>query len=277
MKRVITVLAVSGSLLMTSCVSKKKYVALETDLNNTRSNLQKTTVEKEELETKFAAIEERVEEYNAKINTLTDSNNEKLIKVDNLVISKNQKDKMNATLANVDPAKLAGAQTLKDSMNLAVSQNLMNSLDETIKGDEDISVDIDETVVMLSISDKLLFNSGSYRVNSKASELLEKLATVINSEPSLEVMIEGHTDSKTISTPDLKDNWDLSVKRATSIARLLQNKYEVDPAKLIASGRSSYKPLLPNDNKENMAANRRTRIVLLPDLDKFFAMIGSNE
>ena len=277
MKRVITVLAVSGSLLMTSCVSKKKYVALETDLNNTRSNLQKTTVEKEELETKFAAIEARVEEYNNKINTLTDSNNEKLIKVDNLVISKNQKDKMNAALANVDPSKLEGAQTLKDSMNVAVSQNLMASLDETIKDDEDISVDIDETVVMLSISDKLLFNSGSYRVNSKASELLEKLATVINSEPSLEVMIEGHTDSKTISTPDLRDNWDLSVKRATSIARLLQNKYEVDPAKLIASGRSSYKPLLPNDNKENMAANRRTRIVLLPDLDKFFAMIGSNE
>lgn len=263
--------------MTTSCVSKKKYLALEEDLNNTRSTLQKTTVEKEELESKFAKIEARVADYNAKINSLRDSNDEKMVMVDDLaVISNNTKKKMNETLAQVSPEKLQGARTLQDSMNLAVSHNLKSSLDDSLKEDEDISIDIDQTVVMISISDKMLFNSGSYRVSNKANDILEKLAQVINSEPSLDVMIEGHTDPRTISTPALEDNWDLSVKRATSITRLLQNKYNVDPTKLIASGRSSYQPLVENDTEENMAINRRTRIVLLPNLDKFFAMLSSN-
>ena len=192
------------------------------------------------------------------------------------VLSHNTKEKMKETLAKVDPEKLQGARTLEDSMNLAVSYNLKNSLADNLEEDDDISVDIDNTVVMISISDKLLFNSGSYRVSNKANDVLQKLANVINSEPSLEVMVEGHTDPRTISTPVLEDNWDLSVKRATSIVRKLQNNYDVAPEKLIASGRSSYKPVAPNDSMENMAANRRTRIVLLPNLDKFFAMLSSN-
>ncbi|WP_344930322.1 OmpA/MotB family protein [Aquimarina addita] len=277
MKKVFTLIALSGVLMTTSCVSKKKFLAVEADLQNTRSTLQKTTVEKEELESKFAKIEARVADYNSKINSLREANDEKMVQVGDLaVISNNTKEKMKQTLANVSPEKLQGAQTLQDSMNIAVSHNLKSSLDDNLKEDEDISIDIENTVVMINISDKMLFNSGSYRVSNKANDVLEKLAQVINSEPSLEVMIEGHTDPKTINTPALEDNWDLSVKRATSITRLLQNKYNVDPSKLIASGRSSYKPLVENDSKENMATNRRTRIVLLPNLDKFFAMLSSN-
>ncbi|MDH7445575.1 OmpA/MotB family protein [Aquimarina sp. 2201CG14-23] len=277
MKKVFTLIVLSGALMTTSCVSKKKYLALETDLQNTRSTLQKTTVEKQELESKFAKIEARVADYNAKINSLRDANNEQMVMVDDLaVISNNTKEKMKETLAQVDPEKLQGARTLEDSMNLAVSHNLKSSLDDSLKEDDDISIDIDNTVVMISISDKMLFNSGSYRISNKANDVLEKLAQVINSEPSLDVMIEGHTDPRTINTPALEDNWDLSVKRATSITRLLQKKYNVDPAKLIASGRSSYQPLVENDSEENMAINRRTRIVLLPNLDKFFAMLSSN-
>lgn len=271
------VLIVLGALVMTSCVSKKKYVALEQQLQDTQSNLQRTTVEKQELESKFAKIEARVADYNSKINSLTESNNEKMVMVDDLaVISNNTKEKMRATLANVDAEKLQGARTLKDSMNLAVSHNLKSSLDDNLKEDEDISIDIDNTVVMISISDKMLFRTGSYRVSDKANNVLQKLADVINSEESIEVMVEGHTDPRTISTPVLEDNWDLSVKRATSIVRKLEKKYSVDPAKLIASGRSSHKPLVSNDTEENMATNRRTRIVLLPNLDKFFAMLSSN-
>ncbi len=276
MKKSVTLIALSGVLCMTSCVSKKKFLAVESDLNSTRSTLQKTTLEKEELETKFAKIEARVSDYNAKINSLTESNNEKMVMVDDLVISNNTKEKMKATLANVDPQKLQHAITLEDSMNIAVSHNLRSSLSDNLKEDDDITIDIENTVVMISISDKLLFNTGSYKVNSKANTVLEKLAEVINSEPSLDVMIEGHTDSRTISTPVLEDNWDLSVKRATSITRLLQKKYNVDPAKLIASGRSSYKPLVENDSNENRAINRRTKIVLLPNLDEFFSMLSAN-
>lgn len=276
MKKIFTLIVLTG-IMTTSCVSKKKYLAVEQDLQNTRSTLQKTTVEKEALETKFAQIEARVEDYNSKINSLTESNNEQMVMVDDLaVISNNTKQSMRKTLENVDSQKLSEAKTLKDSMNLAVSHNLKNSLDQSVQEDENISIDIENTVVMISVSDKMLFNTGSYRVSKRADELLTKLAAVINSEPSLEVMIEGHTDPRTIRTPAIEDNWDLSVKRATSITRLLQNKYNVDPSKLIASGRSSYKPIVSNDTKDNMARNRRTRIILLPNLDKFFSMISSN-
>jgi chemotaxis protein MotB len=277
MKRSFTFIALSVALITTSCVSKKKYVALEQELQETRSTLQKTAVEKDELEGKFAKIEARVADYNAKINSLKDSNDQKMEMVDDVAaISNNIKEKMRETLAKVDQQKLQGAASLKDSMNLAVSHNLKNSLSDDLKQDEDISIDIDNTVVMISISDKMLFNSGSYRISNKADDVLKKLADVINSEPSIEVMVEGHTDPRTISNAVVQDNWDLSVKRATSIIRKLQSNYNVDPAKLIASGRSSYKPLVENDTEENMAINRRTRIVLLPNMDKFFAMLSSN-
>jgi chemotaxis protein MotB len=174
----------------------------------------------------------------------------------------------------VDQSKLAQAQTLEDSVNLAIEYNLKKNITaETGGEDDDVTIDIDKTVVMISVSDKLLFPTGSYRINSKAEPLLQKLAEVINSEPSLQVMIEGHTDSRTISNAVLEDNWDLSVKRATSIVRMLQLKYQVAPEKMIAAGRASYVPLVENDTKENMALNRRTRIVLIPDLDMFFAML----
>ncbi|MCK8520247.1 OmpA family protein [Aquimarina sp. D1M17] len=277
MKKSFKLIVLSGAIVMTSCVSKKKYVALEQELQDTRSTLQKTAVEKEELEEKFAKIEARVADYNSKINSLRESNDEKMVMVDDIaMISNVTKEKMKETLSKVDAQKLQGATSLKDSMNLAVSHNLKSSLADNLKEDEDISIDIDNTVVMISISDKMLFNSGSYRVSNKADDILKKLADVINSEPSLEVMVEGHTDPRTINTAVLQDNWDLSVKRATSIVRKLQNSYEVDPAKLIASGRSSYKPLVENDTQENMAINRRTRIVLLPNMDKFFALLTAS-
>ena len=138
------------------------------------------------------------------------------------------------------------------------------------------SINVDETVVKISVSDKLLFNTASYRVNSAAYPLLGKLAEIIKSEPSMDVMIEGHTDSRTINNAVVQDNWDLSVKRATSITRILQNKYGVEPSQLIASGRSSYKPLVENDSSENRARNRRTQIIILPNLDKFFSLMASN-
>ena len=161
-------------------------------------------------------------------------------------------------------------------INLAVSYNLKQNISEGADAD-DIDINVDETVVMINVSDKLLFGSGSYRVTKEAQPLLKKLAEVINSEPAMEVMIEGHTDDRTmVKESYLQDNWDLSVRRATSIVRILQDKYNVEPSKLIAAGRSSYQPLVDNTNKDNMAKNRRTRIVIIPNLDKFFAMLESD-
>ena len=130
---------------------------------------------------------------------------------------------------------------------------------------------------MISVADNLLYNTASYRVNKKAYPLLQKLADVANSEPSMDIMIEGHTDSRSFNSGSLEDNWDLSVKRATSIVRLLQNKFNLEPSRMIASGRSSYLPLTYNDTKENRSRNRRTNIIILPNLNKFFALLESEE
>jgi len=276
MKKILLLTVLSATML-TSCVSKKKYVELETELSNTQSNLQRTAMEKEEAQRKLDAIEVRVADYNAKINSLKDENNEKMEMNDITAMSNNTKAKMRNTLAKVDPSELSKAKTLEDSINLAVSYNLKKSITDETESD-DVQITIDKTVVMINVSDKLLFKSGSYRINPKANNLMQKLAEVINSEPSMEVMVEGHTDSQTLVPGSyIQDNWDLSVRRATTIVRLLQDKYNVAPEKLIAAGRSSYVPLVENSSKENMAKNRRTRIVIIPNLDKFFSMLDSEQ
>ena len=285
MKRILALIIVTT--LVTSCVSKKKYVLLEEDLMETKGDLQKTTVEKEALEAKFAKIEKRVEEYNTQINSLQsdnsnlqESNKQKMdFTADNsVVMSENMKANLDATLAKLPPEELAGAKTLKDSMNVAISYHLKQSIsDNNIENDSEIDVNIDQTVVMISVADSLLFNSGSYDVSRNAHSLLSKLAQVINAEPSIDVMIEGHTDSKGIHTETIVDNWDLSVKRSTAIVRLLQNKYKVDPSRLIPSGRSSYVPLTDNSSYKNRARNRRTNIIIMPNLNKFFALMAQEE
>ena len=275
MKKILSVTVLAATIL-TSCVSKKKYVALEEDYNNTRSNLQQTQLDKERLEERLNAIETRVAEYNARISSLTEENDQMLEMNDLTAMSRANKQKMRATLERVDPAKLAEAETLEDSINLAVAYNLESQISSGAS--EDVDITVDKTVVMINVSDKLLFRSGSDRVSRDAYPLLEKLAEVIKSEPAMEVMVEGHTDSQTmVENSYIQDNWELSVRRATAIVRLLQDRYNVDPEKLIAAGRSSYQPLVENDTKENRAMNRRTRIVILPNLDKFLALLDSEE
>lgn len=278
--------AVLAALLLTtsSCVSKKKYVELETQYNETRANLTKTQLEKEEAEAKYARIEQRVANYNAKIQSLSDANQEletnSLRQYENVVLSNKDKEQMAAALSKVDQNELAEARTLEDSMNLIISYNLKQNLDNTLiaEGEEDdISIDIEETVVMITISDKLLFKSGSYRVNPKANNLLQRLADVINSEPAMEVLIEGHTDAQPVKQGAyIKDNWELSVERSTAVIRKLQNDFGVAPEKLIAAGRSSYIPISDNETRDGRSKNRRTRIVILPNLDKFLALLSAN-
>lgn len=277
----ISILLVTA-ILLSSCVSKKKYVALEQENGEIKSELTKTKVAKEDLETKFAIIEARVNEYNSKIQSLNEDvegltidNKAKFeVSKDGTVSSGASQERMRETLKNVDPEKLAAASTLKDSMNLAVQYNLNKAINSSdINEDKDITVNINETVVMISIADDMLFNTASYRVGNKADKILKKLADVINSEPSLDVMVEGHTDSRPINTDKVSDNWDLSVLRATSVVRKLQEEFNVAPEQLIASGRSSYQPLVENDSRANRSKNRRTRIILMPNIDKFFALM----
>lgn len=265
-------------ILMSSCVSKKKYAALESEYKTTKSNLNN-------LKLKFSKIENRVKLYNEKINSLKDDN-VSLQKEKNAIdfkiidgvpqVSPKVRKMMDATIKKIDPKKLAKAKTFKDTLNLVVSYNVFKKtlVSKELQRSSDINIDIGQTVVMISVSDKLLFNKGSYRVRKEALKLITKLADIIESEPSMDVMIEGHTDSQTINNESVQDNWDLSVKRATSIVRLLQNKFGIEGHRLIASGRGDTMPLFPNTSKDNRAKNRRTRIIILPNLDKFFALLA---
>ena len=139
--------------------------------------------------------------------------------------------------------------------------------------DKDINIKVDKGVVFIDISDKLLFKSGSYDINEAAKAVLGKVAAVLKAQPDIEFMVEGHTDNIAFSRGVLIDNWDLSVKRSTSVVRILQNQYGLDPAKIAAAGRAEYKPVADNSTPEGKAANRRTRIVILPQLDQFFKLL----
>ncbi|MEE2801701.1 MULTISPECIES: flagellar motor protein MotB [Nonlabens] len=264
-------------LLTTSCVSKKKYTELESQYNTTVSQLQKTRVEKEQLENRMNEIEMRVDRYNAKIASLKTEKDGMLVSQDNgdLVMSENNKKAMRATLKDVPAAKLAGATTLKDSLNVAIAHNMSKKL-SGLPENSDLNVSVDETVVMIDIDDDMLFKDSSYRIGKDADGILNRIAQVVNSEPSLEVLIVGHTDSRTVKEGSyIKDNWDLSTERSASIVRRLENKFNVSPDQLIVAGRGSYDPVVANDSRENMAKNRRTQIVIMPNLDKFFALLES--
>ncbi|MDG1285645.1 MAG: OmpA family protein, partial [Flavobacteriaceae bacterium] len=165
--------------------------------------------------------------------------------------------------------RLQDAMSKKDSVTLAIVSSLKKSVGID---DPDIEVNVEKGVVYISIADKLLFKSGSFVVTEKAKVVLEKVAKVINDKPNFEAMIEGHTDSRSYSNGVLVDNWDLSVKRSTSVIRILQGM-GVNPAQLIAAGRSSYAPLTDNDTAMNRSKNRRTRVVVLPKIDQFYEMI----
>lgn len=159
----------------------------------------------------------------------------------------------------------------KDSLNLALVMNLKRSLSNI--NDEDVQVEVKGGVVYVSISDKLLFSEGSSRVNSDALDVLAKLASVINDHNDLNVLVEGHTDDVPISNSCVRDNWDLSVKRATSVVRILQQDFYVAPERLTAAGRSEFVPKEDNESSDGRSKNRRTEIIITPKLDQFFKLL----
>ena len=167
---------------------------------------------------------------------------------------------------------LRDAVTRKDSVTLALVTSLKGVLGDM--SDEDIEINVEKGVVYVSISDKLLFRSGSFAVNNAAKEVLGKVAKVINDKPELEFMVEGHTDNVPIKVEGTQDNWDLSVRRATSIVRILQKEFDVSPERMTAAGRAEYVPIADNDSSAGRAKNRRTRIVVLPKLDQFYDLIN---
>lgn len=274
------VLLVVFAVLATSCISKKEYAALEAKHKKTKdelvavkNSLTKCLIEKEKCESETVSLKSNIEE-------LKKDKKKTLEYVDNLtVLTQGANDNIKETLAQLSKKdkyinRIRAAASKKDSLNLVVAFHLKKELKDGID-DEDIEINVEKTVVFISISDKLLFKSGSYNITEKAYDVLEKVATVVKGQPEMDVMIEGHTDDTPIKADNkiLEDNWDLSAKRATAITRVLQYKYGVKPSRLIAAGRSSYVPLAPNDTPANKSKNRRTKIIILPKIGQFFDLL----
>ena len=269
MKKII--LAVSLlALLTTSCGTKKKIAALEAKNKEIQDLLNTATIKLNTCLTEKDAIA-------SQIDFLKKNNSDLINNMGNMTtLTAKGAENIEKALETIKEkdlkiTRMQDALTKKDSVTLALVTSLKR---EVGISDPDIEVNVEKGVVFISISDKLLFKSGSFVVSDRAKEILAKVAIVINSKPDFECMVEGHTDNVPfIGNGVLLDNWDLSVKRSTSIVRVLTKDLKVNPAQLIAAGRSEYIPLVDNGNAENRATNRRTRIVILPKIDQFYDMI----
>jgi len=265
----------SALLLLSSCVSKKEYSALEEKHKNTQDLLNTATVKLNKCLSDEAAATARLEGLKEQLADLRKTNQDLIDTKGNLTtLTVKGADNLEKSLESLKEKdlkinRLQDALNKKDSVTLALVSSLKK---EVGIDDPDIEINVEKGVVYISIADKLLFQSGSYIVTSRAKDVLAKVAKVINGKPNFEAMVEGHTDNVPYRKEPLLDNWDLSVKRSTSVIRVLQ-ELGVNPAQLVAAGRADYVPLVENNTAENRARNRRTRIVVLPKIDQFYDMI----
>lgn len=275
MMKKILILIVSTGLLMTSCVSKKQFSELESKYRTAQDLLNTATVKLNSCEAdraaanaRAASLEERLEDLRATNKNLIESSKSMTI-LTQTGASNLEKSLESLREKDLKINRLQDALNKKDSVTLA----LVTSLKSVVGMDDpDIEINVEKGVVYISLSDKVLFKSGSYNVTTRAKEILGKVAMVIANKPNFEAMVEGHTDDRPFKSGVLIDNWDLSVKRATAIVRLLQ-ELGIEPERLVASGRSHYVPLVENNTAENRSINRRTRILILPKIDQFYEMI----
>lgn len=285
-------LLVTG-LTMFSCVSKKEFSSVKAELEAANDQLGKcgeslndymkrlATCETD-LEAARSSAQQRLNQVNDLQAQLADCKmirDQQFKQVGDLtVLTQGANDNIRETLSQLEKKDkyihlLQAARTKADSINLALAVNLKSVLNDGLD-DTDVEVKVDKTVVMINLSDKMLYQSGSANLTSKANDVLGKIAKIIESRPDLEVMVEGYTDNVPISTACITDNWDLSVKRATSVVRALQKNFKIDPNRLIAAGRGEYNALASNDTAEGRSTNRRTRIIILPKLDQFYDLLA---
>ena len=267
-----------------SCVSSKKFKSSQAQLAQQKSVVTKTQQdlsgcegEKRKLEAKNLDLQSQLAIMKDQNTFFKENNTQALKQLENLsVISSSQAESIKKSMENMGVKdhmiySLQSSLAQRDSLNMALVMNLKGAIGNL--DDKDINIKVDKGVVYIDISDKMLFQSGSYNITQRASEILGKVAAVLKNQKDIEFMVEGHTDNVPFNRGDLIDNWDLSVKRATAVVRVLQNKYGLSPTMMTAAGRGEYQPLGANDSAEGKAANRRTRIVILPQLDQFFKLL----
>lgn len=281
MKFTTIALSALSSIVFFSCVSNKKFEQAATAARTTRDSLMNVNsnllTALNTCKDSVNAKDKRLSDFQYQNTLLKENNTQALTQLQNLsVITSTQAESIKKSMENIGVKDtyimdLQREMAKKDSLNMALVMNLKGAIGNM--ADEDINIKVDKGVVFIDISDKLLFKSGKYDITDKAKEVLGKVALVLKNQPDLEFMVEGHTDSIPYKRPPLLDNWDLSVKRATAVVRVLQNVYGLSPYHITAAGRSEFQPVATNSTAEGRALNRRTRIVILPQLDQFFKLL----
>ncbi|TJY65906.1 hypothetical protein FAZ19_12420 [Sphingobacterium alkalisoli] len=276
-KRIIPITILLGSLVMASCVSNKKYLSLQTQHQDLATLYQQGQVDLAESRAKVKSLEDQLEqekknnialrEAYSKLQTSLDKsisqNSQGNVNISKLV------DEINAS--NKYIKHLVNTKNKSDSLNVVLTNNLTRSLSrEELR---DVDVKVLKGVVYISLSDNMLYKSGSYEISDKAGETLSKIAKIIQDYKDYEVLIEGNTDSDPISKTNIRNNWDLSTLRASSVVQALQNNYGIEPKRLTAGGRGEYNPIADNSTPDGKARNRRTQIIITPKLDQFMELI----
>jgi chemotaxis protein MotB len=295
MKQIFSLLFIA--LFTFSCVSSKKFKSVRAELEDYKVALEKCK------ENQIACEQEKKQlmgDYSSKFGNLENEHSSDLLKIksleEQLDFIKRTNTNLLDRLSDLSVVSVTGAENIKrsldainekdkqistmttniqrkDSVNLALVMNLKRSLSDVPS--DDINIEVKKGVVYISLSDKMLYKSGSAVINDQANSVLEKIAKVVNDHYELEILVEGHTDNIPISSECMADNWDLSTKRATAVVRVLQNKYKVNPSRMTAGGRSEFVPKSDNATIEGRKINRRTEIIILPKLDQFFKLLES--
>ena len=283
-------------LVTTFCTSGKKLAEIEAghtealnkcivQLDDHKRKLDASEKAKARLELEAAKLpfkDEQIADLKAQLADCKDQRDKQLTQVGDLtVLSQSASDNIKETLVQLEQKDkyihlLQAARSKADSLNLALAVNLKGVLKDGI-ADNDVEIKVDKTVVFINLSDGMLYQSGSAMITPRAGEILGKIATIVQSRPNMEIMVEGYTDNVPINSTCMQDNWDLSVKRATAVVRALQTSYGVDPNRLIAAGRGEFNTLASNETAEGRIANRRTRIIILPKIDEFYDLLDPDK
>jgi len=292
-----------GIAMSTTSCAKKALAVLQTELDNANADLSKKDAVIKDYLDKLSACNQNLKRLEGELKTAENNVNNRADQIQDLkdqvadarklrdkqltqvgdltVLSQTANANIGETLQQLERKDryinlIQAAKTKADSINLALAVNLKSVLRDGIE-DRDVDIKVDKTVVLINLSDKMLYTSGSATITPRAGEVLQKIATIIQSRPEFEVMVEGYTDNQPIKNSCIEDNWDLSVKRSTSVVRALQKNYGVDPNRLIAAGRGEYNALADNSTVEGRSTNRRTRIIIMPKLDQFYDLLNPNK
>ena len=266
--------AIAATALLSSCVTKKEYAKLQSDYANLQKDLTDARVELATCVSNSKSLDDRLAEakannaelmqaYKTIQESLDKSINQSGTNISKLV------DEINAS--NKYIKQLTDAKSKSDSLNLALTNKLTRSLSKSEL--KDVDVQVLKGVVYISLNDNMLYKSGSYEISDKAGETLSKIAKIITDYKEYEVLVEGNTDNVPINRENIRNNWDLSCLRASSVVQALQNQFGVDPRRLSAAGRGEYNIIESNDTAEGRARNRRTQIIITPELDQFLELI----